>query len=74
MCFIVLGQHVSILIGSSSGPFNKIDPYVEMLKSAVGSQTLTFLVKLCIKCMCRFLNVRSGHLIVNVLYNLDIYF
>ena len=30
--FIVLGQHVSILIESSSGPSKKIDPYLEMLK------------------------------------------
>ena len=51
MFFIVLGQHVSILIESSSGPSKKIDPYLEMLKCAVGSQTLTFLIKLCIKCI-----------------------
>jgi len=30
MFFIVLGQHVSILIESSSGPSKKIDPYLEM--------------------------------------------
>jgi len=29
MFFIVLGQHVSILIESSSGPSKKIDPYLE---------------------------------------------
>ena len=29
----VLGQHVSILIESSSGPSRKIDPYLEMLGS-----------------------------------------
>ena len=40
MFFIILGQHVSILIESSSGPSKKIDPYLEMLKCAVGSQTL----------------------------------
>ena len=34
---IVLGQQVSILIESSSGPSKKIDPYLEMLKCAVGS-------------------------------------
>jgi len=28
----VLGQHVSILIESSSRPSKKIDPYLEMLK------------------------------------------
>ena len=38
---IVLGQHVSILIESSSGPSKKIDSYLEMLKCAVGFQTLT---------------------------------
>ena len=43
MFFIVLGQHVSILTESSSGPTKKTDPYLEMLKCAVGSQTLTFL-------------------------------
>jgi len=63
MFFIVLGQHVSILIDSSSGPYKKIDPYLEMLKCAVGSQTLTFLIKLCTKCTCRcFLHVQSGYL------------
>ena len=51
MFFIVLGQHVSILIESSSGPSKKIDPYLQMLKNAVGSQTLTFLIKVCRKCM-----------------------
>jgi len=64
MFIIVLGQHVSILIESPSGPSKKIDPYLEMLKCAVGSQTLTFLIKLCIKCMCRC--------VLNV--NPDIYF
>jgi len=54
MFIIVLGQHVSILIESSSGPSKKIDPYLKCLKCAVGSQTLTFLIKLCLKCMCRF--------------------
>ena len=51
MFFIVLGQHVSILIELSSGPSKKIDPYLEMLKCAVGSQTLTFLIKLYTKCI-----------------------
>ena len=37
----VLEQHDSILIESSSGHYKKIDPYLEMLKCAVGSQTLT---------------------------------
>ena len=42
--FIVLGQHVSILIESSSGP-SKIQILTwKCLKCAVGSQTLTFLI------------------------------
>jgi len=32
MSIIVLGQHVSILIESSSGPSKKTDPYLEMFK------------------------------------------
>jgi len=35
--FIVSGQHVLILIESSSGPSKKTDPYLEMLNCAVGS-------------------------------------
>jgi len=67
MFSIVLGQHVSILIESSSGPSKKIDPYLETLKCAVGSETLTFLIKLCTKCMCRcFLNVQSGYLFLKL--------
>jgi len=63
MFIIVFGQHVSILIESSSGPSKKTDPYLEMLECAVGSQTLICLIKLCIKCMCRcVLNVQSGYL------------
>ena len=38
MFFTVLGQHVSILIESSSGPSKKTDPYLETLKYAVGFQ------------------------------------
>ena len=45
MFIIVLGQHVSILIESSSGPSKKTDPYLEMLKCFVGSQTPIFLSK-----------------------------
>jgi len=36
MFIILLGQHVSILIESSSGPFKKIDPYLECLKMRCG--------------------------------------
>ena len=43
MFIIVLGQRVSILIESSSGPSKKIDPYVKCLKMRCGIQTLTFL-------------------------------
>ena len=37
----VLGQHVSILTKSSSGPSKKIDPYLEMIPQRI----LTFLCK-----------------------------
>ena len=67
MFIIVLGQRVSILIELSSGPSKKRDPYLEMLKCAVGSQALTFLIKLCIKCMCRcVLNVQSEYLFIKL--------
>jgi len=36
MFIIVLGQHVSILVESSSGPSKKTDPYLKCLKCAVG--------------------------------------
>jgi len=32
MFIIVLGQHVSVLTESSSGPSKKIDPYLKYLK------------------------------------------
>jgi len=44
MFIIVLGQHVSILIESSSGP-SKIQILTwQCLKCAVGSQTITFFI------------------------------
>ena len=36
MFIIVLGQHVSILTESSSGPSKKTDPYLEMFKMRCG--------------------------------------
>ena len=52
MFFIVLGQHVSILIESSSGHSKKTDPYLEMFKMRCGipnanipQHILTFLSK-----------------------------
>jgi len=48
MFIIILGQHVSILIESSSGPSREIDPYLEKLKCSVGPQTLTFVIPQCI--------------------------
>ena len=36
MFIIVLGQHVSILIESTSGPSKKIGPYLEMFKMRCG--------------------------------------
>jgi len=35
MFIIVLGQHVSIPVGSSSGPSKKTDPYLAMFKNAL---------------------------------------
>jgi len=35
MFIIVLGQSVSILIESSSGPSKKIDPYLAMFKNVL---------------------------------------
>ena len=36
MFIIVLGQHVSILIQSASGPSKNTDPYLEMFKMRCG--------------------------------------
>jgi len=36
MFIIVLGQHVSILIESSSGPSKNTDPYLAMIKMRCG--------------------------------------
>jgi len=44
MFIIVLGQHVSILIESFSGPSKKTDPYLQMLKCAVESQNAYILL------------------------------
>ena len=41
---VVLGQYVSILIESSSGPSKKQVLTLQCLKCAVGSQTLTILI------------------------------
>ena len=35
MFIIVLEQHVSILVESSSGPSKKIDPYLALFKNAL---------------------------------------
>ena len=45
MFIIVLGQHVSILIESSSGPSKKIDPYLICLKMCCGIQNTYILDK-----------------------------
>jgi len=49
MFFIVLGRNVSILIESFLGPSKNTDPYLAVLKCAVGSPTLTFLLKIMYK-------------------------
>jgi len=43
MFIIVLGQNVSILIESSSGPSKNIEPYLAMFKMRCGIQN-TFLI------------------------------
>jgi hypothetical protein len=45
MFIIVLGQHVSILIESSSGPSKKIDPSLKCLKMPCGNPNACVLVK-----------------------------
>ena len=42
MFIIVLGQHVSILIESSSGPSKKIDPNLNCLKMRCGIQNALY--------------------------------
>ena len=48
----VLGQHVSILIESTLGISKKIDPYLEMLKRAVGSHSASHTLINIIKVSC----------------------
>jgi hypothetical protein len=62
MFIIVLGQHVSILIESSSGPSKKIDPYLAMFKMRCGIRnayildiTVYMRVSLCSYCTVRVL-------------------
>ena len=45
MFIIVLGQHVSSPIESSSGPSKKIDPYLEMFKMSSGVPNAYILYK-----------------------------
>ena len=47
--FIVLGQHVSILIESSSGPSKKTDPYLKCLKMRRGTPNAYILDKVMYK-------------------------
>jgi len=42
MFIIVLGQHVSILIESSSGPSKKTDPYLKFLKMRCVIKNVSF--------------------------------
>jgi len=63
MFIIVLWQHVSILIESSSGPSNNTDPYLAMLKMRCGIPNAYILditmykmhVSLCSYCTIRIL-------------------
>ena len=64
MFIIVLGQHVSILIESSSGPSKEIDPYLEMFKMSCGIPNAYILDKKYILNVC---------VVVFLLYNQDDY-
>jgi len=63
MFIIVLGQHVSILIESSSGPSKNTDPYLAMFKMRCGTPNAYILditmykmyVSLCSYCTIRIL-------------------
>ena len=61
MFVIVLGQHVSILIESSSGSSKKIDPYLEMFKMCCGIPNAYILDKTMYKMhvsLCSYCTVR----------------
>ena len=57
MFIIVLGQHVSILTESSSGPSKKVDPYLKCLKMCWG--TIIY-IYVCV-CVCVFVCVCVKH-------------
>jgi len=64
MSIIVLGQHVSILIESSSGSYKKIDPYLKCLKMRCGIPNAYIPDKTMYKTHMSFvLIVQSGYLI-----------
>ena len=61
MFIIVLGQHVSILIESTSGPSKKIDPYLEMFKMLCGIPNAYILDKTMYKMhvsLCSYCTIR----------------
>jgi len=75
MFIIVLEQHFSILIESSSGPSKKTEEnrsVHKMFKNALWDPK--FSIKLCIKCMCRFAKAkRHMHFIHSFINSLLLY-
>jgi len=66
MFIIVLGQHVSILIESSSGPTKNTDPYLAMFKMRCVIPN-AYIFYITIKCMCRYvLIIQSGYLFLKL--------
>jgi len=66
--FTVLGQHVLILIESSSGPSKKIEPCLEMFKMRCGIPNAYTLDKTMYKMHVSFFfrNVQSGYLFLKL--------
>jgi len=64
MFIIVLGQHVSILIESSSGPSKNTDPYVAMFKMRRGIPKAYILDKIMYKMhvsLCPYYTIIMTH-------------
>ena len=80
MFIIVLGQHVSILIESSSGPSKKIDPYLEMFKMRCGIPNAFILDKtkykmrmsFCSYCTIRISISKTLELVIYIIVNYKI--
>jgi len=69
MFIIVLGQHVSILIESSSGPPKKTDRYLKCLKMCCGIPNAYILDKTMYKMHVSFCKSKTTHAFI---YDLNI--